>query len=314
MIGIGGVGLYFPSAVVNNYESMERFSVDAEFIEKKIGVKNYHVKSKGEETSDLCVKAFEDLNKQIGFNLDDIDCVVVCTQNPDSYGLPHTSAIVHKKLGLSKDCAVFDVSLGCSGYVYGLKIIKGFMQELGLTSGILFTADPYSKIINEHDKNTSMLFGDAAAATYVTTTPAWSIGDGVFGSNGLKSDAIKVCESSGQFSMNGRAVFNFAATTVPDNIRKTLELCGEELSDIDKFVLHQGSRYMIDTIADRLEVSKEKIPFFATEYGNTVSSSIPIALKSVLDSDASKVIISGFGVGLSWGSLLLTSLGKTNEY
>ncbi len=118
-------------------------------------------KSPDQETSDLCVAAFQDLCAGRHIDVSKIDCIVVCTQNPDSDGIPHVSAIVHGKLGLSETCASFDISLGCSGYVYGLSLVSSFMEANDLRKGLFFTADPYSKIIDMNDKNTSLLLGTA---------------------------------------------------------------------------------------------------------------------------------------------------------
>src|SRR5262249_44373937 len=154
------------------------------FLREKSGMVRLAIRAPGEETSDLCTGAFADLQRRVGVRKEDIDCIVVCTQNPDARGLPHTSAVVHAKLELPDSCAAFDISLGCSGFVYGLSAIQGFMQANGLTKGILFTADPYSKIIEETDKTTSLLFGDGAAATFISDAPVWRTGKFLFGSRG----------------------------------------------------------------------------------------------------------------------------------
>src|SRR6185437_3685113 len=145
--------------------------------------------------------------------------LVVVTQNPDR-NIPHVSAQLHGRAGLSESCAVFDISLGCSGYVYGLAIVKSFMQAQGLRSGVLITADPYSKIIDPADRNTVLLFGDAATATLIADDPVWTLEAFSFGSRGKDWPAIRT--EAGKFVMNGRGVFNFAATTVPNDITAML--------------------------------------------------------------------------------------------
>ena len=304
MLGIERIAGYLPQKRHHNADRIEEFSIGHDFLNDKLGVTQIAVKEEFEETSDMCVKAFEHLVKNHYIAIDTVDCLAVCTQNPDGWGLPHTSAIVHHKLNLSQRCATFDISLGCSGYVYSLSIFHAFMQANGYKHGLLFTCDPYSKIINAKDKNTALLFGDAATVTYFSEKPQWCLGKPVFGTAGKDWEAIKVGED-GRFSMQGRAVFNFAATTVPGNILETLDKNGLKKDDIDLFVLHQGSKYILDVVARRLNVPRIRMPFLAGNYGNTVSSSIPLILEQSAK-EKRNILISGFGVGLSWGSLILT--------
>jgi len=306
MIGIEAIGTYIPEQRIDNLARMEKFGVDATFLETKTGMLSLSVKAQGEETSDLCVSAFKNLKRKVDVSVEEIDCIVVCTQNPDGCGLPHTSAIVHSKLGLPDSCAVFDISLGCSGFVYGLSVIQGFMLSNGFKKGVLFTADPYSKIIDKEDKNTSLLFGDAATATLISDTPVYRTGKFLFGSRGSESAAVKV--SDGKLGMNGRGVFSFTATVIPNHIRDMLQMNGLSVEDIDSFALHQGSYFIVDTLCKRLGVDKKKVPFIAADYGNTVSSSIPLVLNG-LSGDEGKIVIAAFGVGLSWASTVLLKEG-----
>ena len=271
------------------------------FIENKIGVKYYTVKNDDEKASDLCIKAFENLQKKIDIEKDKIDCMIVVTQNPD-YNIPHTSAIVHGKLDLSQNCACFDISLGCSGYVYGLSVIVSFMQANNLKNGLLFTADPYSEIIDHNDKNTDLLFGDGATVTYISENFIYKPKVFKFGTNGSGYKEI-LCKD--KLYMNGRAVFNFTATTIPKHIKELLEKSGLDDNDIDKYILHQGSKYIVDTIKKRLKVNEAKVPFDMYEYGNTVSSAVPIILEKELHKGYDKFLLSAYGIGLSWGSTIL---------
>lgn len=304
MTGIEAIGVYIPEQRIDNRQRMERFEVDETFLAEKTGMLRLAVKADGEETSDLCCRAFENLRQKTALLPEQVECLVVCTQNPDGRGLPHTSAIVHAKLGLPDSCAVFDISLGCSGYVYGLSVIQAFMQANGFAKGVLLTADPYSKVVDGQDKNTSLLFGDGATATLISDKPVWRTGKFLFGSNGREAASIQVERGSGSLAMNGRAVFTFSATVVPKNIQDMLAANGLAAEDIDCFALHQGSRYIVDTLAKKLGVPAEKVPFAASDYGNMVSSSIPMLL-SELGENCRRVVIAGFGVGLSWASTVL---------
>jgi len=242
----------------------------------------------------------------MGRRIEAVDCLIVCTQNPDGSGLPHTSAVVHGKLGLPQECACFDIALGCSGYVYGLSIIKAFMRDNGMATGLLFTADPYSKIIDPQDKSTVLLFGDAATASLIEDSPdAWVPGPFRLGTCGKDGGALE--NRSGTLHMNGRAVFTFSATAVPPQVSALLKDTGLGPADIDLFLFHQGSKFIVDQLAKRLALPAEKVPMNLAGQGNTISSSVPLLLQQHLaDAGLHRILLSGFGVGLSWASCLLT--------
>lgn len=307
MIGIKSIASYVPSTGVDNYAQGARFGKDETFILGKIGSAFLPRKSTDQETSDLCVAAANALfaaNPQLA--RERIDALIVVTQNGDEEGLPHTAAIVQHKLGLGTHVAAFDVSLGCSGYVYGLYAIKGFMEAAGLKNGLLITADPYSKIVDPEDRNTTMLFGDAATATWMGEAPVWQLGKAKFGTDGAGAEHLKV--TGGSFFMNGRQVFNFALVKVPAHLHELLEEGGLSTAEVDAFCIHQGSAAIVDAVARRFEdgASAGKFVKDMLETGNTVSSSVPLLLEKHLhDGNWKRVAISGFGVGLSWGSALL---------
>ncbi len=301
MLGIKEIASYLPEKRVSNYDKKEKFTLDDDFIENKIGVKYLALKEEDEKASDLAIKAFENLTQKMQINKEDIDCCIVVTQNPD-FKIPHASAIVHGKLELSQDCACFDISLGCSGYIYGLSNIIAFMKFNNLKNGLLFTSDPYSEIIDHDDKNTDLIFGDGATVTYISENPLYTTKDFSFGTNGKAYKEI-LCDK--KFYMNGRAVFNFTATTIPKHIQKLLSDNSLEDKDIDKYILHQGSKYIVDTIRKRLKVDEKKVPFDMYEYGNTVSSSVPIILEKELYNNHQRLLLSAYGIGLSWGSVIL---------
>jgi 3-oxoacyl-[acyl-carrier-protein] synthase-3 len=305
MIGISDIEIYIPSKRISNYEKTGKFQVSNEFIESKIGVKSVSRIKNSEATSDLCCIAFEKLiANKTKIKLNDIDVLIVCTQTPD-YSLPHTSAIVHGKLNFPERTAAFDISLGCSGYIYALAVIESLMKAAHMKNGLLFTADPYSKIINEDDKNTALLFGDAATVTHISEDPIFISGKYTFGTKGKDFEHL-ICRNN-QLEMNGREIFNFAVEKVPVDIKKALEINNLEVNDIDRFLLHQGSKFIIDFLIKRIGLPKEKTPYVIQDYGNTVSSSIPIMLKDfIFDKSINRILISGFGVGLSWASTVLT--------
>lgn len=301
MIGIEAVASYFPAASVDNLRRAEQFGLDPSFITKKIGAETLRRKEEGEETSDLAVLAVQRLVENTALKLSSIDAIVLITQNPDGQGLPHTAAIVHRKLGLSNGVAAFDVSLGCSGYVYGLSILRGLMEQAGLKNGLLVTADPYSKIIDRTDRDTSLLFGDAATATWLCEAGPWKFGKPLLETDGTGAHALYASE--GRLHMKGREVFNFAAVEVPKQIKRCLLEKKLEPSAIDLFCLHQGSHAIIDAISRRFAAVSERFVVDLRDCGNTVSSTIPILLeRHVLQTSLNRVLVCGFGVGLSWAT------------
>jgi len=180
------------------------------------------------------------------------------------------------------------------------------MEAAGLKNGLLITADPYSKIVDPEDRNTTMLFGDAATATWMGENAPWQLGKSKFGTDGSGAEFLKT--TNGAFYMNGRQVFNFALVKVPAHLNELLTDSGLQSSEIDAFCIHQGSAAIVDAVARRFEDGShpEKFVKDMLETGNTVSSSIPLLLeKHLLNASWKRVAISGFGVGLSWGSAII---------
>jgi 3-oxoacyl-[acyl-carrier-protein] synthase-3 len=310
MIGIRAIASYIPENRLDNLLQAEKFGETAAFIHDKIGAISLPTKEVGSEASDLAAKAVEALCSQNDLAADAIDALVVVTQNPDGRGLPHTAAILQHKLGLSSRVAAFDVSLGCSGYVYGLSILRGLMQQAGLKNGVLVTADPYSRVINREDRVTSLLFGDAATATWLSEAAEWTFHSPLLETDGSGRDSLYVDDRM-QLHMNGRQVFNFAAVRVPQQIDRYLKSEGIAPEDIDLFCLHQGSAAIIDAISRRYPEVRDRFVKDIRNTGNTVSSSIPLLLeKYVLGKDLNRVLICGFGVGLSWATNVIEKVKK----
>lgn len=304
MIGIENIASYIPSGRTDNTAAdlLGKFDITEDFVINKIGVRQRATKAADEMTSDLACRALEALLTRTGLPADAIEALIVVTQNPD-HNLPHVSALIHGRLKLAAQCAAFDVGLGCSGYVYGLSILQGFMLANGLQRGVLITADPYSKIVDPEDKNTALLFGDAATATLIGPDPVFTVGPFSFGTEGIAHEAL-ACHG-GQLSMNGRQVFNFAATRVAPHILALLERAGWDKTAVDAYLLHQGSKYIVDTICTRLGATPGQKRLGLLDVGNTVSSSIPLLLENELNNlNTRKIVLSGFGVGLSWASCL----------
>jgi 3-oxoacyl-[acyl-carrier-protein] synthase-3 len=307
MIGIAAIGTYLPPHRVDNAARAGDAGKAVEFVTDKIGFHSLARKAPDETTIDLCAGAFADLEARHAFERSKIDCVILCTQNPDGGGLPHNSATLQAKLGLPRALAAFDIGLGCSGYVYGLSVARAFMEANGLRNGLLFTADPYSKIIAAGDWDTDLLFGDGASVTLLQESPAYTLRAGMFATDGSMGHSIAQ-KPDGSLQMLGSNVFKFCMTEVPAQIESYLAQQGVAKDEVDLFLLHQGSKFIIDNLTSRLGIAEEKVPFAATHTGNLVSSSIPFLLQPRLAEAAARprrILLSGFGVGLSWASLLL---------
>jgi len=302
MIGICAIASYLPSSCIDNLEQARRFGESADFIHSKIGALKLPVVDPSLEPSDAAALALKSLCEKSGLVLGDIDALVVVTQNPDGVGLPHTSAILHKKLGMNSRVAAFDVSLGCSGYVYGLSILRGVMEQAGLKNGVLITVDLYSRVVNREDRITSLLFGDAATATWLGVDAEWGFGRPLLETDGTGCDSLYV-DSNHKLCMNGRQVFNFAAIRVPHQINRYLQYRELQQEDIDLYCLHQGSVAIINAISRRYPKVTDRFIQDMWHTGNSVSSSIPLLLeKYVIGKNLNRVLICGFGVGLSWAT------------
>lgn len=305
MIGIRAIASFVPPHRISNIDRRDAAGKDESFIRDKIGFESVSRRDPGMDTSGLCVEAYRALESRPGFDPASVDCVIVCTQNPDAHGLPHTSAVVHGKLGLPQKAASFDISLGCSGYVYGLSVATAFMQANGLRSGLLFTADPYSKILDPQDWDTELLFGDAATVTWLAENPVYRCRPAMFGSDGSMGHSIAVAAPGEPLAMLGSNVFKFSMTVVPEQVRAYLVRERLSFDDIDVVLLHQGSRFIVDNLGRKLGLAPEKAPFEAGRLGNTVSSTLPLMLEPRMAAPPPRVLLCGFGVGLSWATMAI---------
>ncbi|NBX36598.1 MAG: ketoacyl-ACP synthase III [Planctomycetes bacterium] len=304
MTWLGSIGQAIAGGVTDALDVAARLGVDPTFVRDKLGTRSLPRLQQGFGTADLAVEAVRDALSRWAGDTGQLRVLVVCTQSPDGEGLPHTAAIVQQRVGLARNLAAFDISLGCSGYVYGLAVVEGMLHSTG-GYGLLVTADPYSRMINPDDRDTALLFGDAATATILGPEGTWCLGARRFATDGSGAAALE--RRGGRFHMAGRQVFNFAATRVPEQLSELL--CSEALEprDIDQWILHQGSRYIVETIANRMGLPLDRVPVALERTGNTVSSSIPLILRHCGDRpDLRRIVLSGFGVGLSWASMILT--------
>lgn len=335
-IKITEIGSAVPNELWSNSRIADLTGADIGFIESKVGVESRYFLAEDETALMLAKQAVDNLKAKLECDKLNVDLLVFVTQTPD-HRLPHMSALLQADLEI-KDCAAFDISLGCSGYVYALSIVKGMMLVQGFENALLVTCDPYSKIMNASDKNTMTVFGDAATATLISNEEGqgFEIGLADMGTNGdyASSLIIKDCgganpvlgihnkttkkdfeTESAALYMNGREVFNFVLKNVPMSIANCLSKNDSVDEDVSWYALHQGSKHMLDYMCSRGGVPDAKVLRNISQYGNTVSSTVPMLLESLMTQSSiragEKVIISGFGVGLSWATNLLTYTNRS---
>ncbi|MBN9338095.1 MAG: ketoacyl-ACP synthase III [Chryseobacterium sp.] len=314
MINVAAVEYYLPKNILTNEDiSIEFPEWSAEKIKAKIGVESRHVADESETALDLAYKACEKLFKN--YDKSKIDFILFCTQSPD-YFLPTTACILQDKLGLSKSIGALDFNLGCSGFVYGLTLAKGLIAT-GIAKNILLvTSETYTKFLDKEDKSNRTIFGDGAAVTIVEkdeTRPDFQFVVGTDGSgfNNLivENGASRNKAEEPVLFMKGPKIFTFAVENIPSLIKDTLEKNKLTMDDIDLFVFHQASSYMLNYLKNLCNIPDEKFFMEMKDIGNTVSASIPIALKLASDKGkikkGNKVMVVGFGVGYSWGAGIL---------
>ena len=302
-IRLRAIGLHLPATRESNYEKAEQAGFERDFLVNKLGVVSRSVMEPGETSGDLAIRAFDALLERIDLPRERIQLLVVVTQHPD-FKVPHTAAVVHNRLGLAKHCMTFDISQGCAGYTHALPVMTGVMEAAQLDHGVLITSDPYSNKVARDDKDVSLLFGDAATATYFSRSgPGYRL---VASNFGTLPDSYRCLMFRDHLEMDGGAVFKHAVQEAPPSIKQLLERHELSVDDIDLFLLHQGSKYLVEYVSRKMRVPPEKAPFEAGSYGNTVSSSIPLMLqKHVEAGELERIVLSGFGVGFTWGNNIL---------
>jgi 3-oxoacyl-[acyl-carrier-protein] synthase-3 len=285
-------------------------------ISVKIGIDKRYVA--GEETaSDLAFKAAKKLIVQESIDKTSIDAIILCTQSPD-YFLPTTACVLQDRLGLRTDVMAFDYNLGCSGYVYGLGICKSFIVA-GLAKNILLlTAETYNRYIDKSDRGNRALFSDAGTATLISAERGlFKIGAPVYGTDGSGYTNLIVKgggarnpdEKAGNLFMDGPTIFNFTLEAVPPLVQETLKRNSLEFDDVSCFIFHQANKHMLKFIREAIHIPEDKFYLCLQNYGNTVSSTIPICLDNFVQDgrvkSGDKYLLAGFGVGYSWGAITL---------
>jgi len=324
------ISYYLPEKILTNAELAALYEGwTAEKILSKTGIASRHVAGENETALDLAEQAAQKLFA-VGVDKSSIDFVLLCTQSPD-YKLPSSACLLQDRLGLSKACGALDFDLGCSGFVYGLSLAKGLVASGAAKNVLLVTAETYTKYIHPMDKSVRTIFGDGAAAVLVDEAVARSIGAFVFGTDGsgaeklivrtggardpidphatVSTDASGNQRTNNNVFMDGPEIFNFTLDIVPKTMDAVCAKNGMSRDEIDLFVFHQANKFMLDTIRKVNLIPRAKFYVDMEDVGNTVSSTIPIALARAQEKDVlkpgMKVMVMGFGVGLSWGATII---------
>lgn len=324
---IKDIAYYLPEKILTNEQIAQAFPEwSAEKVANKVGITERHIAADDETATDMAYHAAETLFAQ-GVDRNAVDFIILCTQSPD-YFLPSSACILQDRLGLSKNCGAFDFNLGCSGYEYGLAIAKGLIAANIAKNILLLTAETYTKYLHEQDKGNRTIFGDGASATLVSIEGFAEIGEMVVGTDGSGAENLIVRSlgsrnkdlmnnaqvdedgnivSGDHLYMHGGNVFNFTADVVPPMVEELLEKSHLQQDEVDLWVFHQANKYMINYLRKLLDIDKEKFYIYMQTVGNTVSSTIPIALCEARKEDRlhGNILLAGFGVGLSWGGVML---------
>jgi 3-oxoacyl-[acyl-carrier-protein] synthase-3 len=326
---INKIAIHLPENILTNDELSSMFPEwDSNAIFEKIGIRQRHYVSENETALDLAVRASEKVLE--GFGRDLIDFVVLCTQSPDYY-LPTSACIIQDKLALRTNIGAFDFNLGCSGFIYGLAITKGLIETGIAKNVLLIMAETYTKHIHPKDKGNRSIFGDGAAATIISYCGNEQIMNFDLGTDGKGMDKLIVpngglrkkynpsdqdvydeggnVRNNNYLYMDGPEIFNFTIEKIPGMVINTLEKNNLTIDTINYVIFHQANKYMLDYLRKKLHIPLEKFYQNMENTGNTVSATIPVALKDSIDKGlvrkGDKVLIAGFGVGYSWGATVI---------
>jgi 3-oxoacyl-[acyl-carrier-protein] synthase-3 len=329
---------YLPPQVLNNPQLCEIApNWSPQKIQSKTGIEERRISEEEELSSDLAVKSVTKLFESGACQPEDIDYLMLCTQSPD-YFLPTTACLLQHRLGLRTSCGALDFNLGCSGFIYGLGMAKGLIETGQVKNVLVVTAETYTKFITPTDMSVRTLFGDASAATLITAQDSHSeqapaIGPFVYGTDGRGAKNL-IVQTGGMrkpvagfacgggvedadehvlvpptLYMNGPEIFLFTLDAVPDLVAGICNRAGITFDDVDLFLFHQANEYMLRHLRDKIEIPPERFYVSMSHCGNTVSSTIPIALKEAHKAGRLKtgdrVMLVGFGVGYSWGATML---------
>ncbi|WEG11932.1 ketoacyl-ACP synthase III [Pullulanibacillus sp. KACC 23026] len=305
-VGIIGIGKYVPDKVLTNFDLEKLVDTSDEWIRTRTGIEERRIADDQTNTSDMAYEAAKQALEDAGLTGQDLDLILVATVTPD-YGFPSVASLIQGKLQATK-AAAMDISAACAGFIYGMVTAKQFIETNVYKNILVVGVEKLSKITNWEDRNTAVLFGDAASAAVIGKV---SEGKGILsfelGSDGTK--AKELFQDGPHIYMNGREVFKFAVRQMGDSSVNVVEKAGLAKEDIDHLIPHQANIRIMEAARERLELPEEKMIKTVHKYGNTSSSSIPLALCDAVESgrikDNDLLVLVGFGGGLTWGALTL---------
>lgn len=330
-VGIIGMAACVPSNISRNAELINLILPDEiNKVINNIGIVEKRYVSEDVTAADLCFEAADRLLNDMDIDRNTIDMVIFMSQSPDHL-IPATAPFLQHKLGLPKTTASFDVSLACSGFIYSLSTAFAYASQNGINRVLLLDGEAFTKMVSPNDKVNAPLYGDAGTATLIEKG---DFSESLFTlfTDGSGQDAIKIlaggarCPANDQtiisreredsnfrtdheIYMDGLEVFNFTLKVVPNSIKETLMLTDNNVDSIDNFIFHQANKFMIDFFIKKLKINQDKVPFSLDTFGNVSSATIPLTIvsrmKSQLKNQRKKVLMSGFGAGLSWGTAVL---------
>ncbi|MGV2928066.1 beta-ketoacyl-ACP synthase III [Macrococcus capreoli] len=315
-VGIKGIGVYVPERVVPNAHFESYLDTSDEWISKMTGIKERRFAADDQDVSDLAYIACENAIKNAKINKDDIDMVIVATATGD-HKFPSVATMLQDKLGL-RNVPAMDQLAACTGFIYSLITAEQFIKT-GLCSNILVVgAEKLTKIADLNNRNTAILFGDGAAAVIVSeVSEGYGFLSHEWGSDGSGGQYLYDNKDSGLLVMNGREVFKFAVRIMGEVSLKAVEKAGLKSSEIDMFIPHQANIRIMESSRDRLGISSDKMSVTVDRYGNTSAASIPLSLFHEIElgkiKNGSKLVLVGFGGGLTYGAMTLIWGDKENE-
>ncbi len=332
---IKAISYHLPDQVLTNDDLAKEFpDLKIDDLTRLTGVKQRHIAAENETASDLAFRAGEKLFEEHDISPAEIDLIIFCAQGAD-YITPSTACILQDRLDISQQAGALDINQGCTGFIYSLSVANGLITTGSAKNVLLLTAVNISELIHPEDKSNRAIFGDGAAATLVTSNegaPGSGIGDFVFGTDGKGFDAIIIKDGGARFPflknkgndyvdesgnirndrnfyMNGTKVFTFSVEMVPAMIKQLFNKAGITDEDVDLYVLHQANRIILESIFRKMKIAKEKTLYQLENCGNTVASTIPIALyHAIADGKVKRgdtLLLAGFGVGFSWAACVV---------
>ncbi|MBQ2105332.1 MAG: ketoacyl-ACP synthase III [Lachnospiraceae bacterium] len=314
---IAGIGAYVPETIVTNDDLAKIVETSDEWISSRTGIRERRISTK-EGTSDLAAEAARRALEAAGVKPEELDLIILGTSSPDC-NYPSGACEVQAKIG-AVNAAAFDISAACSGFIFAMNIVQGFFKSGIYQTALIIGAETLSKVVDWDDRSTCVLFGDGAGAAVLKNEESGII-DMLMGSDGTKGEALKCTSRSlgnfltgerpelGFMTMDGQEVFRFAVKRVPESIESLIKRNQTAKEDIRYYILHQANERIVEAVARRLKEPMDKFPMIIEKYGNTSTASIPLLLddmvkKGMLEA-GDKIILSGFGAGMTWGAVLL---------